>query len=184
MGTAIGIALLLAAALPAALHAIAPEPVMNEGFHPMAAILLCASALYVSSLSDSGIHATLATGPVMAAAAAVVVLVISPSITLAVPLIQPVAAWVYPWLDITQPDWRWHFYPLNAAWIISLVLVLMFAGSNHRTADRSRARILRQCGWLAALVLVALLMSAFTQAVMIEWQRDRLPQFTPRPLNR
>lgn len=172
MGTALIVAVLLASALPAVLHAIAPEPLMNEGFHPMAAILLCVAALYVSSLSDSGIHATLATVPAMVAAAGIVVLVISPVIALAAPFVQQLAGWVYPWLDITQPDWRWHRYPLSAGWFMCVVVVLSFAGVNHRTADRSIPHVLRQCAWLAAVVMMVLTVSMFIQAVLLEWRRQ------------
>lgn len=170
-GTALAVALLLAAALPAVLHAIAPEPLMNEGFHPMAVVLLCVSALYVSSLSDSGIQATLATVPVMAAATGIAAVLFWPITAVAAPAVQALAEWVTPLLDITQPAWRWRYYPLNAGWVAGVGMVLVFAGANHRTADRSRSRVLRQCAWLVALAVTTVLLWMLTELVLLEWRR-------------
>jgi hypothetical protein len=172
MGTALGVAVLLAAALPAVLQATAPEPLMYEAFPPTAVVLLCVSALYVSSLSSSGIHAILSTVPAMAVAAGIVLVVLWPIAGLAVPLVRNLAEWVYPLLNISQPDWRWRYYPYYAGLIIGIATTLSFASANHRTDDRSRSRIIRQVAWLVALALVVLLVSMLTELVIFEWRRQ------------
>lgn len=174
MGTALALALLLAAVLPALLQVVAPDPFTTEGFHPFVVVLLCASALYVSSLSNSGVHATLATLPVMAAATALALVAGWPIVTLFIPVVRVIAEWVTPLLDVAQPDWRWRWYPVYAGWSGGAAVVLAFAGANHRTADHSRSRVLRQCAWLVALALATVLLWMLTELVMLEWRRLEL----------
>ncbi len=171
-GTALSVAVVLAAGLPAALHAISPEALMTESFHPIAVLLFCVSALYVSSLSTSGIHATLATIPAMAAAGAVGVVIYWTVTLFATTPTRVLAAWIYPMLDITQPDWRWRLHPENAGVITAFLMVFAFAGSNQ--ADDGRSRVFRQCLWLACLLIVVLLVGLTTEGVIREWSLDVL----------
>lgn len=174
VGVVLTTALVLATLLPKLLAGMTPDPLLTEAFSPMLVVIASSAALYVSSLSRSGMYALLATAPAMVVAGGAVTLLTWVVPVVATPAIRALAEVIVPVLGIDTPDWRWRQIPVAAAWALGVGLLLTLAGANHRTADRSRARILRQCAWFAGLIVVAILAAILTEAIMLEWRRGAL----------
>ena len=176
-GIVVALALVLAWVLPSLLEMIAPEPGVRDRSYPaLAVVLLSAAALYVSSLSTSGVRAFLAAFPVIAGAtmlaamAAVPLLARGPraAINWLAQALQPVLH-----ATLGQPDpnnhiW-WRLYASlygSFEWAASgfVLLLVVFAFTNHRTVDRGRRRIARQIVWLCVYAAGA----AFVMSVVAE----------------
>jgi hypothetical protein len=116
-GTALGLAMLLAVALPALLTSLSGGHVrIAEGF-ACAILLLTAVSLYVSSLSTSGVRALLLSVPV--------------SLFVVFPVIAFVSR--LGWVELTLP--------VVGLFALALAVVLYFALLNHRSAERGVWRI-------------------------------------------
>jgi hypothetical protein len=172
-GVALALAVGLASIVPGLLSALAPNPLRNYTFHPGLAASLCVIGLYTSSLSRSGVHALLA----------------APVVVVATWFFIGLLAW--PWLDLLlgiaetlQPIlgvddafarlWERHSY----VWVAGGAgLLLVFAGANHRTVDRSRARLARQAVWVIAYIAGALLLTFIVTAMgMLSRAAERASQ--------
>jgi hypothetical protein len=130
-------------------------------------MLICVCAMYVSSLSTSGMRALLSSLPAVAGAAFV-----------ALSLIRLLDRFLRPvFLDLLRPHREVLYTYASAIQVLNrysgLVVVvtmclflLVLAGANHRTTDRSPSRIVRQTGWLtAALLVVATIFGSFVTAL-------------------
>jgi hypothetical protein len=143
-GTALGLAMLLAVALPGLLMFLSAGHVAVGGGYACVVLLLTAVSLYVSSVSSSGVSALCLSAPVS-------VFVVFPAIAFLSRL---------GYIELTLPGMG-----LFAA---ALGLVLYFALVNHRTADRGAWRICVQVFCIAGCfafcaVLVALLSTSHVQ---------------------
>jgi len=149
-GVVIGLCVLLAMVLPAALIWISEGASFVRINMPFAIIVMLAGVgLYVSSVSNSGVKALLIAGP---AALSLVVLT---------PLLRDFVLWFARLVNI-RPKGD-VFGPGPTALIAMMVFTLLigFGLTNHRSSDRSAIVIWRQILWLsgsvACVMLVALL---------------------------
>ena len=177
-GIVVALALVLAWVLPSLLEMIAPEPGVRDRSYPaLAVVLLSAAALYVSSLSTSGVRAFLAAFPVIAGAtmlaamAAVPLLARGPraAINWLAQALQPVLEGAVGQIDRDSDFWwRLFFWCRRGSfeWAAAgfALLLVGFAFTNHRTVDRGRRRIARQIVWLCVYAASA----AFVMSVVVE----------------
>ena len=125
-GTALGLAMLLAVALPGLLILLSGGPVRIGAGYACVILLLTAVSLYVSSLSTSGLRALLLSVPVS-------LFVVVPVMALAPRL---------GWIESTLPG--------MGLFAVALALVLYFALVNHRSAERGAWRICVQVFCIAS----------------------------------
>ena len=124
-GTALGLTMLLGAALPALLMVLSSGHVGIGAPYACVILLLTAVSVYVSSLSTSGIRALCLSAPVS-------VFVVFPVITLVSRL---------GWLELTLLR--------TGLFAVALALILYFALVNHRSAERGAWRICVQIACIA-----------------------------------
>jgi len=177
-GMALAIVFVLGVVLPELLTAIAREPGMRQGMEPATVMTICVVALYVSSLSTNAMRALLLTAPAIAAAGTAVVLLrfvlLSPQVGLALPAIRWAADALLPVVKVTRVDHYWWMRSGTGWMIVGFTLLLLwFAHLNHRTVDRSRGRLARQVGWLAAYVVAAWLQLGLVGQLFEAWIRAR-----------
>lgn len=116
-GTALGLAMLLAVALPALLSFPLGGPIRIAEWYACAMLLLTAVSLYVSSLSTSGVRALFLSVPV--------------SLFVVFPVM---ALWLrLGWIELTLPR--------MGLFAVTLAVVLYFGLLNHRSAERGAWRI-------------------------------------------
>ncbi len=177
-GIVVALALALAWVLPSLLEMIAPEPGVRDRSYPaMAVVLLSATALYVSSLSTSGVRAFLASFPVIAGATMVAAMAAVPllargpraAINWLAQALQPVLEGAVGQIDRDSDFWwRLFFWCRRGSfeWAAAgfALLLVGFAFTNHRTVDRGRRRIARQIVWLCVYAAGA----AFVMSVVVE----------------
>ncbi len=168
-GTAVGLALLLALGVPALLASINPALDLERFLQPQLAAgvaLLTVGSLYVSSLSTSGLRALLVSLPALIGAALFLQFLAEyPGSavfrglrgTVPVPPIQ-VSLRVVTVLE-----------PILTGGL--LALMLRFALTNHRSADRTADRVLKQLLWMAGCLTVGVIGVAGVAAFV----RPRLP---------
>lgn len=144
-GMTLGVALLLAAGLPAFLGHFSPsgDGLRVNGWFAGTIVLLTAGSLYVSSLCASGLRALLASISVIV------------SVIIAVPLLlgSIFGYWSFHliWTASRSNLPRWSTAPLAiAAGAGLLALLLRFALVNHRSSERSGTHVWRQVAWIAA----------------------------------
>ena len=154
-GVAIGLALLLGAALPAVLNSVlgvgGQVRFRSEMWAQLVATIVVATAcaLYVSSLSTSGVRALAISFPVIAGG---VILAKSTLTTI---------AWLsrHGWIPSLPGGLHLsHGESLMALALVSVPLValaLHFAQRNHCSLERSTRRVLTQGAWLLGYVVVA-----------------------------
>ncbi len=124
-GTAFGLAMLLAVALPALVIYLADGHVAINEWYACAILLLTAVSLYVSSLSTSGVKALFLSVPVS-------LFVVFPAIALLSRL---------GWVELTPPR--------LGLFAVTIAVLLYFALVNHRSAERGVWRICVQVFWIA-----------------------------------
>jgi hypothetical protein len=143
---AIGLALLLGVAVPLVLGLLSPSGdggFTLRGWMAVSAlvVMLTSLSLYVSSLSSSGVRALVSSLPLVAAAMAGRI-------------------WWEAARAVGAPYYNWYSFPepvaILAAGALMAILLLWLASTNHRTADRSLTRILRQAALIAGVIVVAL----------------------------
>jgi hypothetical protein len=167
---ALTVAICLSVGLPVLLRALRPdvEPFPFKIDFIIALALCCVAALYVSSLSTSGMRALLASFPTILGTMLVFNSILRPIVELAAPVLRPVARVVEPWLgDVSQ-------YQLgsNAARLLVLgfgVLLLALGSTNHTSAERGLSRLRWQGVWIALYVISALVLMAFSSALFEAW---------------
>jgi hypothetical protein len=134
----------------------------------LAVVAVCAAGLYVSSLNSSGMRAFLASFPTLALAALVSTVVLGPVSFGAGTALRPLARDLSPFHDL---DWR--FAETLMAWGVALpialgfgLVLLRFAGTNHRSADRSAGRIRHQALWMLVYAIGAVIVGAFANELV------------------
>jgi hypothetical protein len=148
-GMAIALAVGLASGLPAVLLVLTPNPLITEGFHPGLAALLCVTALYVSSLSNTGLQALLATVPAIVFGVGGFVLTAVPVMSVVAP--SAWASWVQGVVPLDRATLTWLARE-GMPWFFAgaALLLCYFAAANLRTQDRNRLRIARQVAWIVS----------------------------------
>lgn len=150
VGTALGLAVLLAFGLPALLLAITGGPDQLEFGEELAvaliaAVVVFAAALWVSSFSTSGMRALLTAVPILAAGVFALMALGNAAYLSSRGAIRPLARAVH---AVLQPDWKSLQLATELIGILMAaglaVLLLTHAAANHRSADRGRPRISRQ----------------------------------------
>ena len=124
------------------------------------------AALYVSSLSSNGVHALLASPPVIGAALGLEMLVIWPIGAMANPAVRWFAEVASPLLHVDRRQHSWWFS--DGTWWLAAglgLLLFYFGFANHSTADRSRRTVMRQFGWATAYALGAILLLSVISAL-------------------
>jgi hypothetical protein len=167
-GLAISIAVVLAVGLPVLLEWVSTSPDhldVDEQTLPVV-ILLTSAALYVSSMSTSGLRALLASFPAIAVAFVVAITVLFPLSQLVNAGLRPVAK------TLVRPGAFDGRAVIDFSWALAiglfggLAIVLLVLGFlNDRSAERGRSRVIRQVIWLAAYVLICVIVVAFAAAV-------------------
>ena len=159
---ALSLSLTLAIALPLALNAItpAPEALAFDVEQLLGVAVICASALYVSSASASGIRAVLTMLPftVLVFITAVLVGLVARG---SAELFQ---SWpgALPHLGWSWRTWRNVVDAVGIALVAGqAAFMLVLAYGNHRTADRSHRRYAVQIGGLVLYALAAAIVFAF-----------------------
>lgn len=170
-GVALGTAFALAVVLPTLLASIATEPGWRDGMEPTTVVMLCVGALYISSLSSNALRALLMTGPAIAAAVIVGLMALWP----VVEAVQPAVRWLAQALPIVEIDRGAYTWWMRNGfqWVTAglAALLLRFAYTNHRTADRSLGRAARQFGWLSAYGVAAALFVRLISQMFYNWLR-------------
>jgi len=178
-GIVVALALTLAWVLPALLEMIAAEPgVRDRSFPAIAVLLLCAAALYVSSLSTSGVRAFLASFPVIAGAMLLAGVATVPLVARApraavrwlAQALQPVLQATLGPIDQKSEFWGRMYIRMydtfEGAWVGFALLLVVFAFTNHRSVDRSRRRVVRQVMWLGVYAVGAVFfLSVVTETI-------------------
>jgi hypothetical protein len=162
-GVAVGITFVLAGFLPAHLAGIAGEPSMREIPGTLAVVIFCVTAIYISSISSSGLRAFLVTGPVVTVSMLLVPLVLWPIVRGAHPAVHWLA---YALPVVPFPDWAWRSwsqYELGVASGGLALILLRFGHLNHRLADRSRVRIAAQLAWISVYVCASWIFVTFVE---------------------
>jgi hypothetical protein len=146
----------LTVALPMLMMRLAPDPGIESAGIPLALgmALLCLSALYVSSLSANGVHALLATPPLLGGAALLIMVTGWPLNPLTQRLALGVATLLDPAIRLERYV-GWSSDVIGWAVVGLNLLLVWFSYVNHFSADRSPRAIVRQLGWLGAYILVA-----------------------------
>jgi len=152
VGVAVILSVGLAVGLPRLLDALSPGTALEDAFAPGLAFILCLAAIYVSSLSRNGLHALLATVPVIAVAVVCWLGLLMLTFWLAVPFAEALKELLLPLSRFSRAYPKvWSqlrmVLPLTS---IGLLLVY-FAARNHTTTERSRARIGRQVAWMVVI---------------------------------
>jgi hypothetical protein len=158
-GVALGMTFALAVMLPALLSLVRDETGWRDGLAPTTVLMLCAAALYVSTLSSNSLRALLATVPATAAAIVTAVVLWW--------LIGDIAEAPVRWLaqalpiEMTQATFSW-WMRRGIVWLAagSMVVLLAFAHANHRTADRGSRRLATQFAWLMSYAMASVLVLA------------------------
>jgi hypothetical protein len=150
-GMALGLVLALGAGLPALLGSLDPSA---DSIHVNAAfagvmVLSAATSLYVSSLCTSGLRALLAS----------VFVLFGIPILLGSVVLPPVIRLLQPLLPRTA------LVPLSAAAPLAVglgtglvALLLVFGLVNHRSSERGLARVWPQAAWIAAWLILSMLL--------------------------
>lgn len=170
VGMALGLALLLALGLPALLMYIAEPTAANipwlEQFLRFAVpiILLTVGSLYVSSLSSSGLRASLVSLAALFGAALFVSLVVNwvgSAVFVAVSRLSGAA----PLLSVWRVDL--FFSPVLALLLGAglLAVVLRFALANHRSGDRTAGSVWTQVLWMAGCLTLSVTVLAAVAAI-------------------
>jgi hypothetical protein len=142
----IGLPALLAFLGPA-IDGVVPSPTHLIAERTLLSILLTVAGLYVSSLSTSGVRAVMAALPALFGAGMLIRFAIA-------------------WTGKASAGSIHRVGPDTMPWLIGLtavglsVLVLRFALANHRSADRTAARIVGQVAWIAGALTVAVTLLA------------------------
>jgi hypothetical protein len=168
-GTALALTALLSVGLPSLLATVHPLPDhlpdFERGF-TLALMLTCAGALYVSSLSTSGMRALLTSLPVLAGA---VFIAMNLNLVIGVLLGPFLIEQLLPYKSSLQPYQQLFREMLDGlGWGLALgigLLLLTFAAANHRTVDRSRRRFVVQAGWVAVALVVGNAAASFLSSL-------------------
>jgi hypothetical protein len=180
VAVAVGLTYVLAALVPEFIARLADVPGIRDGMEPLTVIVLCVVALYVSTLSTSGLRALLLTGPVLFILGALLVVV---QFAREVPESVPgasVTGWMASMVPVTSIElggkvWGWLRSVQEGMAAGFVVLLLWFGHTNHRTADRSPGRVAKQFAWLVAFTWFAALLTAFAGQVLENWARAHYP---------
>lgn len=160
VGTAFALALVLGVGMPLALAALHPSgPQLDlaaRGWRDLSVVvvLVTACALYVSSLSTGGVKALVVSLPV----AVGVIVLISAATSAMWWMLTQFFSGGRAWASATMPD-RVAAIQVAPGAIAAIVMVILLrlALVNHRTSDRSAARISRQLASIAALLTASVL---------------------------
>ena len=151
VGVVFGLCVLLAMVLPAALIWMSEGASFVKVNLPPAIILilLAGVALYVSSVSNSGVKALLISGPAAL------------SLLMLIPLLGDFVLWLGRVVNIRPKGDVFGPGPTALIAMMGFTLLIGFGLTNHRSSDRSSIVIWRQILWLsgsvACVMLVALL---------------------------
>jgi hypothetical protein len=169
---AIGLAMILTLGLPALLNRLLPAPDVQFYWQMVLAVLyFSVTGLYLSSISPTGLRAILGTAPALAAITVTGAALFQPVGGAVRALAWSVAVdWLRPGSLTRQTAMATGnaLFCLFAAGLSLLVLTLAF--HNHRSADRSRRRIVRQVavilGAAAVAALVLIVVGMFLAAAV------------------
>ncbi len=152
VGVAATLSVGLAAGLPWLLDTLSPSTALADGFSPTLALMLCLSAIYVSSLSRNGLYALLATVPAIAVALAGFIALLMMSFWILAPFAEVLKDWVEPLSKFSRSNPKlWSQLRLGVPFTCVGGLLAYFAARNHATTERSRAQIGRQAAWILAI---------------------------------
>jgi hypothetical protein len=158
---------LLAFGLPALLAAISPSTESIDFVKPASVpiMLLCCAAVFVSSLSTSGMRAILASFPVVTGTVLLVMAVLTPLMRIFSRVLLPIAQAV----EALNVSYSPRLNDQLLLWMMAGLglLLLRLAYTNHRSAERGVARIRRHAAWIGAYFLGALLILAFVGALNV-----------------
>jgi hypothetical protein len=167
---AVAIGLGLAVGLPTLLSMMhgGTDDLGFDGEALPALLLICVGALYVSSLSTSGMRALLASFPALAGAALIAVVIFDPISAIEPHVIRPIAQRITPFSGLDRSSvWFALIYVCLLPMLAGFVwLVLAFGRENHRSADRSLRKVGSQLGWIAAYAIGGILVLAFVNALL------------------
>lgn len=174
---AIATALALSIALPLILQVIHQSPTAIAFDEELIwfAVTFVIAGLFSSSMSSTGLRAMLASFPLVAAT------------VIAGTLISPAGEWAYRSAvrlatSTVSPGTFSPAAPMEVMrWIAAMgivggwMLVLAFGFANHRTADRSRARLIRQFLWMLIIAVLALVVVGALNGIL--WTGVRRPGY-------
>lgn len=167
-GVAVVCAVVLTVALPLLLNSLAFDAgLQSAGIPPPVGMaLFCLAALYVSSLSTNGVHALLATPPLIGAAVVLLMVVTWPLVDSMAPAGRWLADVLPPVFRVSPGQYRWWLSD-GTWWLVAGLGLLLFHFGfvNHATAERSRRTVIWQFGWATAYALGALLVLSVVSAL-------------------
>jgi len=176
-GVALALALILGFGLPGLFWIIEGSPNLGRfpWTMPLGAVLLTSTALWVSSLSTSGMRALLATFPVIAGIAVVFVTLERPRLGGAA-LLEPLATGLLALVPLEWPAVRELLWWTRMAMPAVLAgLLLAHAHANHRSADRGLPRVTVQVLGLLSMIVIFVVVVGLGDAVWNEALRARRP---------
>jgi len=152
-GVVLGLCLLLAIVLPAALMwiSLGARFVRFNGGLAIVVIVLAGVALYVSSVSNNTVKALVISGPTAL------------SLVVVIRLLGDAVLWVERLTGTRTTDDIFGRSVIAAIVVIVFALLLRFALTNHRSSDRSARAIWGQILWLSGSVVAVLLTSLFAR---------------------
>ncbi len=168
--TALTITLTFTAGLPFLLSRLAEPTVTIDNGMMLAAAGLCIGALYISSLSTTGIRAVLTAG-----LAAIVIVsgganAFGALVLPAIRLLEPLAKRLTPFSFERREFWEWNYWvswlQVALAFGGAAILALRFGAQNHLSDDRSGVRIAKQVGTILAYLAVSLIVTGFISQLL------------------
>ena len=148
--TTVSLSLILGVGMPALVTMVFAIRELSAGtwvVMAVAAPILTIAALYVSSLSSSGVRALTVAIPAVAGAA------LLSGVVLAIGQAGVFALTGSP--GPLQRHWLLMFVPAVVFALTALALLLTFGLRNHRSADRTPGRVLKQAAWIVGAMTIA-----------------------------
>ncbi len=148
--TTVSLSLILGVGMPALVTMVFAIRELSAGtwvVMAVAAPILTIAALYVSSLSSSGVRALTVAIPAVAGAA------LLSGVVLAIAQAGVFALTGSP--GRLQRHWLLMFVPAVVFALTALALLLTFGLRNHRSADRTPGRVLKQAAWIVGAMTIA-----------------------------
>ena len=180
VGTALCLLTLLGVCLPLfllAMQSLIPQSSEVEAYYRISSLetewfvflfALCAGALYVSSVSTSGMRAFLASFPAIALAALGGGLLLAPVGFGSSLLFKSIAPGLTPFSGLDRHDVGqiMQFFVVVPILAVLAALLLRFANRNHRSAERSAATIRWQIEMMLVGAIGGVVLVAFTEALL------------------
>lgn len=160
---ALGLTFALAVVPALILEALNAETGVGDGMEPPTVIALCIVALYVSSVSSSGLRALLASLPAIGVTMALGITAMRLIGWVADPAILWLARVLNSMLQLKMGTHPWWMENAGDLLVIGFVLLLLgLSYANYRTAELSSRRTFKQVAWLAAYGVGSYLLSDLT----------------------